>query len=115
MHLKKRSEKKEKRHSHRKTVSFKAKLTSGGKNCNGFINNLSKDGMFMTTHPMMSAKSFVDGKILELKFKPFLGESLNLNCRIKWSCKTPPLGLTDCIGIEIIDPSPKYMEFLKTL
>lgn len=105
----------DKRRSQRKNVSFKAKLTSGGKNCSGFINNLSKDGMFMITLPMMSPKTFVDGKILELKFKPFLGENLNLNCRIKWSCKTPPLGRTDCIGIEIIDPPLKYIEFLRTL
>ncbi len=99
----------------RKTVSFVAKFTLNGKNCSGFINNLSKNGLLMRTSNMMDIKALTSGKIFDLQFKLLSGETLCLNCKVKWLHKTPPLGLTNSFGMEIIDPPPAYQEFLKTM
>lgn len=105
----------EKRHSCRKKVSLGAKLSSNGKSSAGFINNLSKNGVFVRTTSMVSNTNFNHGKVFDLKFQTFSGKTLSLQCKVQWSCKTPPLGLTDCVGMEIIDPPLEYSEFLKTL
>ncbi len=99
----------------RKTVSFVAKFTLNEKNCSGFINNLSKNGLLMRTSNMIDIKALASGEIFDLQFKPPSGETLYLNCKVKWLHKTPPFGLTNNVGIEIIDPPPAYQEFMKTL
>lgn len=124
---------------YRKIVSFKVELISGSSNLAGFIENLSDDGIYMKTSPAKAAVDFTPGKIFEVKFQPLFGETLcntqvckyhhtcvvkfqplfeealRLQCKIKWSYKTPPHGLTNSIGMEVIHPHPTYEEFLKNL
>ena len=100
---------------YRKIVSFKVELISGSSNLAGFIENLSDDGIYMKTSPAKAAVDFTPGKIFEVKFQPLFEEALRLQCKIKWSYKTPPHGLTNSIGMEVIHPHPTYEEFLKNL
>ena len=125
--------------AYKKIVSFKVELISGSSSLAGFIENLSGDGIYMKTSPAKAAVDFTPGKIFEVKFQPLFGETLcntrvckyhntcivkfqplfeealRLQCKIKWSYKTPPHGLTNSIGMEVIHPHPTYGEFLKKL
>ncbi len=105
----------ERRHSKRIIVNLKAELISGSVSYAGFIGNLSEDGIYLITDPTKTPVDFTPGTPLEVKFEPLTGETLCLNCMVKWSYKTPPHGLANSIGLEIIDTPLKYKEFLKTL
>src|SRR4030067_1634712 len=105
----------EKRRSKRVIVSLKAELISDGTSYTGFIENLSENGLFVTTTPTKTAIVFTPETRCEIKFQLPSGETLNLPCKIIWAYRTPPHGITNSIGLEIIDPHPKYREFLKTL
>jgi hypothetical protein len=63
----------------------------------------------------MNEKDLASGKTYELKLHRPLGEEISLQCKVKWSHKTPPLGRTNSIGMEIIDPPLAYEAFFKTL
>lgn len=92
-----------KRLSERITIGLKAEIISGGMSCEGVIENLSEDGMFVVTHPTKAVIDFSPGATLEVKFQFLSGETLHLHCTVKWSHKTQPHGLTNRIGMEIID------------
>jgi hypothetical protein len=104
-----------KRRSERKIVRLKAERISGDENHAVFIENLSEEGIYMITAPAKTSMDFTPGTKLELKFQLPSGETLNLRCKVIWSCKTPPDGLTNSVGMEIIAPPLKYKEFIKTL
>jgi len=107
----------EKRRFKRTTVYLKAERISGNEKYGVFIENISEKGIHMlATHAAVHAH-YSAGKNIDVRFhiaqrkKPLI-----LRCRIRWSCpKIPPNGLTDSIGLEILDPPPQYIEFVKTL
>jgi hypothetical protein len=55
------------------------------------------------TVPTENTIDFAPGAILQIKFQFLSEETLNIRCKLKWSCKTPPHGLTQKMGMEIID------------
>ncbi len=99
----------------KKIVSFKVELVTGATRLAGFIEQLSEDGIYMKTAPTKDVIDFSPGKTFEVKFQPLSGETLCLQCRVKWSYRTPPHGLTNSVGMEIIDPQPTFKEFFKSL
>jgi hypothetical protein len=107
----------EKRACERIPVSLAAKLVSGGKSYAGIIGDLSKNSIYMRSVLTKTAIDFNPETTLELKFQPPSGETLNLHCEALWLhlYKTPSHGLTNSMCLRIIDPSPKYKEFLQTL
>ncbi len=105
----------EKRHFKRIAVNLKAERISGDTTHGVFIENVSEKGLYIITAPAKSAYDFHPGSPVDLKFQLSSGETLDLNCRVIWSHKIPPHGLTSSIGMEIIDPPLKYLEFVKNL
>ena len=107
-----------KRHK-RTPVKLKAEVISGDKSYEGFIMNLSDDGIYMVTSPINASTDFTPGNPLNVRFKTQSGESLNLNCEVGWlhMNKTPPHGLTTGMGVEIINTPQEYKDFFifKTL
>ena len=97
----------EKRCSERTVVSLNAELISEGISYAGVIENFSKDGVYIRTAPTKTPAHFASGTPVELKFQRLSQEPLNLHlyCKVRWSYKTPPHGLTTSIGLEIIDPA----------
>jgi hypothetical protein len=106
-----------KRPSKRKIVSLNAELISGSKSYTGIIENVGVKGVFIRIPSAESAIDFVPGATPQLKFQSPSGETLNLQCEIKWlhTYKTPSKDLINKIGMEIIDPPTIYTEFFKTL
>jgi hypothetical protein len=92
-----------KRRSKRIVIGLKAEIISGGISCEGVIDNLSEDGIFVITAPSKTEMDFTSGTILEVNFQFMSEETLHLKCKVKWSHKTPPHHLTHRIGMEIIE------------
>ena len=101
----------ERRDSKRKIVSISAELISDNARYAVFIENMSKDGIYIVTKPEKTKIDFTTGKKYDVKFQAASGTLLNLKCRVKWTYKTPPHGLTYSVGMEIIDPPALYKEF----
>jgi len=102
----------EQRRSKRIIVTLEAELILNDTSYKGFIENLSEDGVYVITSPTKTTVNFNPGETIELKFRLPSGEILDMNCRVVWSYKTPPHGLTNSIGMEIINPSQKYIDSL---
>ncbi len=106
----------EKRRSKRIKVNLKAERISGNEKNGVYIEDISENGIHMITTPSSAHEKYTPGTDIDLKFQLSSGETLNLHCKVRWAhSKIPPNGLTDSIGLEIIDPPPKYIEFVKAL
>ncbi len=106
----------EKRRSRRINVNLKAERISGDEKYGVFIENISENGIHILTTASRDHVKYTAGTDLDLHFKLSDGKTLNLHCRVRWSClKLPPNGLTDSIGLEIIEPPSQYIEFVRTL
>jgi len=103
-------------------VEFEATIIYEKKEYEVEIENLSEEGIQIRTDPEKVATDFNTVTEIELAFELLSGETLRpsgeklkLHCRVIWSEKTPPDGLTNTIGLEIIEKSAQYEELLKTL
>ncbi len=105
----------ERRQSFRKKINMSANLLASGEHHTVTINNLSIKGVSITTRPMTSSRAFSKEKLFQLKFKTLKGSSMDLQCRVKWSFKTPPVGLTDIMGLEIVNPPAEFETYFRTL
>ncbi len=106
----------EKRRFKRITVKLKAERISGNERQGVFIENISKNGINMITSPQKSHEQYLPGSDINLKLFFLSGETINLHCKVRWAIvKIPPNGLTDSVGLEIINPPLKYIEFVNTL
>jgi hypothetical protein len=105
----------ERRRSKRKIVSLDAEIVSGRIRCTGFTDNLSENGLYMKTSPSETSIDVTPGAIFDMKLQHVPEGTLNLNCRVLWSYKNPPNGLTYSIGMEIINPPQEYITFIETL
>jgi hypothetical protein len=94
----------ERRDTKRIIIGFHVEIIYEGKSYRGEIDNLSETGVSVITSPTTTDQDFQQGATVELKFQPHPGETIVLNCRIKWSRKIPPRGLRNKIGLEIINP-----------
>jgi hypothetical protein len=103
------------RRSNRIPVEFEAELTSNGIRYEVVIENLSEDCIYIGPFPKKTTVDFPTGTTLELEFQLPSGETLNLHCKVIWSNKTTPNGLTNNLALEIIEIPLTYEEFFKTL
>jgi hypothetical protein len=106
----------EKRRSQRIKVNLKAERISGDEKHGIFIENISENGIHIITAHVKSHRKYFPGRDVDLKLFLPSGGVLKLRCKVKWSCpEVPPNDLTDSIGLEIIDPPLRYIEFIKTV
>ena len=105
----------ERRQSRRVTVNLKAERLSCTKDCSVFIENMSESGIHMISAPANNRDLFMPGAPLELKLKIAGGETLRLQCHVKWSYDNSPEDLTNSVGLEITNPPEAYLAFIKAL
>jgi hypothetical protein len=103
------------RRSERKIVKLRAELIYKGKSFASYIENLSDSGLYVVTAPSDTSTEFQPASDAELHFSFPEGRKMTLRCRIKWSFRIPPHGITNSIGMEIMDPPPFYREAIKTI
>lgn len=100
-------------------MGLQAELVLGPKkNYRGIIPNLSDEGIgvVVETSPEDANLTFPPGTSVLLNFKP-KDEMISLNCEVMWlqAFKNPPHGLTNLIGMKIIDPPENYKKLLEDL
>ncbi|HJX01910.1 MAG TPA: PilZ domain-containing protein [Candidatus Humimicrobiaceae bacterium] len=106
----------ERRRSRRIKIKLKAERISGDEKFGVYIENISETGIYMMTTPLKKHKKYIPGTDIDLKFQLNTGEIINLYCKVVWAeLKSPPNGMTDSIGLEIIDPPSRYLEFVREL
>ncbi|MCK5138709.1 MAG: PilZ domain-containing protein [Thermodesulfovibrionia bacterium] len=105
----------ERRHSKRISISLEADLISDGKSYAAIVRDISEQGLHIIITLMKNTTYFTLGTKLRLKIHHTPGETVNLNCKKRWSFRISPHGPTMMIGMEITDSPPKYKEFFKTL
>ena len=106
----------ERRRSKRKVVHLEVEIISADKSYSGYIENISQSGIYVDTpsvDPLNTSTRFTPGNEFELKFKAPSGVEIRIECRVVWSFKTAPQGLSKKLGLTIINPSEKYLEFYK--
>lgn len=94
---------------------LKAELISRGVSYPGFIESLSSDNIYFLTNAEIPPEKLPPGSKYKIKFRQPTGEYLDLECRLKWSYRTPPHGLTEWIGIELTRDDSKYLKFYRSL
>jgi hypothetical protein len=106
----------ERRRSKRIRVDLKAERISGDSKQGVFIENISSDGIHIVTSPSRTHKEYFPGADVDLKFRLNSGETIRLACKIRWvHLNEPSNGLTDSIGLEILNPPRKYLEFVESI
>ena len=106
----------EKRRSRRIKVDLKAERISGNETHGIFIENISETGIHIITAHEKEHREYFPGRDVDLKLFLSSGGVLSLRCKVKWLCpEVLPNNLIDSIGLEIIDPPLRYIEFIKTL
>lgn len=93
----------DKRRQHNRiTIDQKALLISGGITLEVVIDDLSEDGVSVSTYSSKPLTEFGPDTLLTLTFQPTTRETLNLQCRVKW-VKLLHRGSGTKIGMEIIN------------
>jgi hypothetical protein len=108
---------KEKRRSRRIGYNLDVEVKSGGNGYSGFIENLSREGLFVIASHFEHVSDFVTGAVISVDFQTPSGIEMELRCEIKrMSINREPLaGSVYFFGLEIIDPPLEYEEFYISL
>ena len=93
----------ERRVANRIKIGFKATLSSGDITFEGVIDDLSEKGVKVLMYSSKSPETFAPETPITLNFQPSSRETLNLDCRVKWTGKLRPHGSESKIGMEIIN------------
>lgn len=105
----------EKRHSERIPCNLNAIIVSEGKDYSGQIENVSEDGVeYLITSKIQYSGNFTPDKTVKLNFQIPSGETLELDCEVKWFLKSPQSDIkkTLIVGMKIKNPPRLYRELI---
>jgi hypothetical protein len=107
----------ERRRSQRVSLSLFAELTLAENNFNGFIENLSETGIFKRVFTNKEVEGFLPGADVAVNFMLPSEEIVDLKCNVKWlRLNSQPFSeIIYEMGLELINPPRKYLEFVKSL
>jgi len=107
----------ENRNNNRTEVNIAAEISLFGKSHDCFAENLSENGLCVTTSPTTSAKNFVPGTSQDVKLKLPSGETIDIHCEVRWlhSFILESLRVVNSLGMQLIRKPPEYLAYLKTL
>lgn len=98
----------------KKIVQLKVKLVSGTTILNGFMENVSDGEIYLITAPSCSLTNTISTAPMKLIIALSPYETVNFTCKLKWSYRTPPHGLTTSIGVEVINSRLRYYDIFST-
>lgn len=106
----------EKRASERISDSLDAEVSFDGVSFSGIIMNYSDEGLFLVSATLYEVDAVDENIEMEVRCTLPSEEKVNLRCRVKWcNKKDSPFGVSMNIGMKILDPPEKYLEFIKGL
>jgi hypothetical protein len=102
----------EKRVHRRRSVVLEAKVIYRGFSYAAFVGDISEKGLYMITSPVGVMRDFNTDTKNALTLLNSSREVLSLQFREIWSDDVSPYGLTKRVGVEIIDPSFVFRNFV---
>ncbi|RJQ14378.1 MAG: PilZ domain-containing protein [Nitrospiraceae bacterium] len=96
-------------------VNIEAELISSNVSYPAFVGNMSRNGIHARVAHEEPAIDLKTETIVYLKLRLPAGNTLNLNCRKRWSYKNTAASFIEYIGVEIISPPEEYREFYKAM
>lgn len=106
----------EKRRCRRYPVALNATVVADGESYEGIIGNVSQEGLGYTITTMIeSEKDIGPRQMLGLRFMIPTGELIELACEIRWYIRPAPGRRSSVAGLKIIEPSPRYLEWIKRI
>ena len=98
----------------KKILRCKGVLVADSEIYPGFVETVSEDDIYLQVPPIMPDVDSSPGSPFKLVITPASGESVNLDCRVKWSYKTPRSGMLNIVA-EVMDSLPAYKTFYRRL
>ena len=103
-----------KRKYKRFVISMHANISIGEKTYKGVIGNISEEGILSSlTTSITTDENFLPQKNVEMNLDLPTGETVDLNCEIRWFLKPSEQRKTIMLGLYIIDPPSEYTAWLK--
>ena len=104
----------EKRSCDRISDSLDADITLDGLNYSGIIMNYSEEGLFLVSATLYEVDEVDEKTEMVVMCTLPSEEKINLRCKVKWfNKKDSPFGVSLNMGLIILDPPEKYIEFIK--
>jgi len=95
--------------------SLDAEITLDGVNYSGIIMNYSDEGLFLVSATVYEIDEVDEKTEMEIRCTLPSEEEVSLRCEVKWSNKKDsPYGVSLNLGMKILDPPEKYMEFIRS-
>ncbi len=106
----------DKRRFERVADSLDAEFVMKDTSYNGIIMNFSEKGLNLVTATLFDIANITSETLLDLKCKLPSGNTVDMNCEVKWFNQKPsPFGVSFSIGMEIKNPPLEYTEFVQTI
>jgi hypothetical protein len=106
----------ERRHAQRIPVNLNAKIISEGNVFDGYIENMSEDGLeYYMTSFVSASKDFFSKKSIDIQFQSSSGELISLACELIWFLETVSEEKALLLGMKIINPPLTFKELVKRL
>jgi len=106
----------DRRESKRTHYFLDANITSGNSVYDGFIENVSRDGMeYLMTSVVDSPEHFIPRKVIDMHLTIPTGDELTLKCEVVWHLKAETYGKAVLIGLKIISPPSAYKNLIEDL
>jgi hypothetical protein len=104
----------EKRRSKRVPSHLEAMLVSPSLKYNGILQNVSDDGLSILINDEENSFQLINGMLFDVKVTLPSQDTLDLQCEVVWTHKHTALESGNSVSMMIIDPPPKYREFVQT-
>ena len=105
----------EKRTSERTPDNLDAEISLDGLNYSGIIMNYSEEGLLLVSATLYNVDKVDEQTEMEIRCALPSKEKVNLRCEVKWSNKkNSPFGVSLNMGMKILDPPEKYIEFIRS-
>lgn len=95
-------------------VTLNANISFGEKTYKGVIGNISEEGILSSlTTSITTDENFLPQKHVGMSLDLPTGETVDLNCEIRWFLRPSEQRKTIMLGLYIIDPPSEYTAWLK--
>jgi len=102
-----------KRRHKRFVITLHAEVIIGDKTYKGMIGNVSEEGVSSTiTTYIKTDEQFSPQKSIHLVFDLPSGDTVDLDCEIRWYLRPREQGPNLILGLYIVDPPSKYTEWI---
>ena len=106
---------KERRRHKRIYVHLKASIMVDDQTFEGYVENISESGIgFLMSSPGRFKDDYLTNKNIELNLQMQPGKTIELNCVAKWAKTGISSGKVVGVGMNIIDPPPEYLDWVKS-